>query len=79
TIVLFYLFKKGKDRLAKKIVLDLVVEAEKYFGSDKGKRKKQYVIREVYRRFPILNVLLPRKKLDDLIEKCVIELKKVLD
>lgn len=76
---LFYLLKKGKDRLVKNIVLNIVIEAENYFESNKGKMKKRHVIREVYRRFPILNILLSQRKLDDLIEKCVLELKKVLD
>ncbi|AFS78519.1 hypothetical protein Curi_c15100 [Gottschalkia acidurici 9a] len=79
TLVLFYLYKKGKKVLVKRVLRDLVTKAEEHYTNGQGKRKRQYVIKEFYKKAPILKIFLSEKELDSLIELAVEELKEKLN
>lgn len=76
--VLFYLYKTGRNVLVKRILKELVVKAESYYQNGNGARKKDYVIREFYKKTKLLNIFLSRKELDDLIEILVRQMKNHL-
>lgn len=50
--ILGILWYKGKQGLVKKIILYLVIEAEKYWGSGMGKVKFTEVMAATYERLP---------------------------
>ena len=78
-LVLFYLYKKGKKALVKRVLRDIVIKAEEHYRSGQGKIKRQYVIREFYKKAPILKLFLSEKELDSLIELTVEILKENLN
>jgi hypothetical protein len=76
---LLVLYKLGKKDTVKKIVLYLVVQAEKALGSKTGELKYAMVINAIYDRLPlILRVVFTKKEIDLFIEEAVIKLKKML-
>lgn len=74
--MLLFFYKKGKVSLVKKIILSLVVEAEKYLGSKTGDLKYAFVVKNLYNILPLsLRVLFTQKQIDDFIEEAVQYLK----
>ena len=77
--VLLYLYKIGKTELVKRMVLALVVQAEKTYGSGTGELKYAMVVKEFYEKLPIiLRTLFTEKELNDMIEVAVEKLKHKL-
>ncbi|NLY46750.1 MAG: hypothetical protein GX053_12315 [Tissierella sp.] len=78
-VLLLFLYKKGKQDVVRKVVLSLVVQAEKALGSGTGELKYAMVVENVYKVLPgILTMLISRKELDKLIEDGVQYLKEYL-
>lgn len=76
---LLYLYKRGKKETVRRIVLSLVVQAEKTLGSGTGELKYAMVVERVYAILPtILRFLITKKELDKLIEEAVQYMKKYL-
>jgi len=70
--VLVFLWVKGYRSVVKKIVLALVIEAEKKYGNGTGEFKYAYVVGLVYTYIPaVLRVFLSEKALDQAIEAAV--------
>ena len=78
-IGLLFLFKKGKIEVVRKIVLGLVVQAEKNLGSGTGEFKYAMVVENVYKTLPaVLTLLITKNELDKLIEDAVTYMKEYL-
>ena len=78
-VVLAILYKNGKKNAVKKIILGLVVQAEKALGSGSGELKYAYVIEKIYSKLPaIIRLLYTQKELDEIIEESVQKLKELL-
>lgn len=80
-IVLLVLYKRGKKDLVRKIVLDLVVKAEKMLGSGTGELKYVNVINAFYfsGRIPkLIRLLFSEKDIDNYIKAGVAKIKKLL-
>lgn len=78
-LVLFILLKLGKKEAVKKIVLALVVQAEKNLGSGTGELKYASVVEGLYNKLPfIITFLFSKKEVNDFIEDAVIKLKDIL-
>lgn len=78
-IVLAVLYKLGKKDTVKKIVLALVVQAEKTLGSGTGELKYALVLDAIYSKLPcILRFLFTKKELDTFIEEAVRKMKDIL-
>jgi hypothetical protein len=78
-IGLMVLYKLGKKDTVKKIVLALVVQAEKTLGSGTGELKYAMVIDAIYNKLPfILRFLFNKKELDTFIEEAVSKMKELL-
>ena len=78
-IGLLVLYKLGKKDTVKKIVLALVVQAEKTLGSGTGELKYAMVIDAIYNKLPfILRFLFTKKELDTFIEEAVSKMKELL-
>lgn len=78
-IGLLFLYKKGKKETVRKIILSLVVQAEKTLGSGTGELKYAMVVENIYRILPsIITMLLSEKELDNMIEDGVQFLKDYL-
>ncbi|RKD22465.1 Bacteriophage holin of superfamily 6 (Holin_LLH) [Caminicella sporogenes DSM 14501] len=76
---LLYLYKQGKKEFVRKVVLSLVIQAEKALGSGTGELKYAMVVEKVYSVLPtILRFLITKKELDKLIEEAVQYMKKYL-
>lgn len=76
---LLVLYKIGKKDTVKKIILALVVQAEKTLGSGTGELKYAMVIDAVYNKLPfIIRFLFNKKEIDTFIEDAVIRMKEVL-
>lgn len=65
------LVKYGKDKKVKRILSDLIIEAEKYLKTETGLLKKTQVIVWFRNRYPLLSPLITDKNLDILIDKLV--------
>lgn len=80
TALLLFFIAKGKYRkIAKQILLSLVVVAEKKFGSGTGEIKFACVVDTFYTRMPaIVQILLTEKDLSNMIEQAVSKMKEVL-
>lgn len=75
-----YLYFNGKKDYLRKVVLNLVREAEDIFGGKTGELKYAYVVDEVYKRLPkILTVFITKEFLNNLIEDGVYKLKDYID
>lgn len=76
---LLVLYKLGKKDTVKKIVLGLVVQAEKTLGSGTGELKYAMVIDAIYNKLPfILRFLFTKKEMDTFIEEAVSKMKDIL-
>ena len=76
---LMVLYKLGKKDTVKKIILALVVQAEKTLGSGTGELKYAMVIDAIYNKLPfILRFLFTKKEMDTFIEEAVVKMKEVL-
>ena len=78
-VILAILYKMGHTEIVKKIVLSLVVQAEKALGSGTGELKYVMVIKAIYNELPkIITLLYTPKELDKMIEDGVSKLKEML-
>jgi len=78
-VILLFLYKRGNIDLVRKIILSLVVKAEKALGSGTGELKYAMVIENIYHRLPIiLSMLITKKELDCMIENAVDYMKEYL-
>ena len=78
-VILAILYKMGHTEIVKKIVLSLVVQAEKALGSGTGELKYAMVIKAIYNELPkIITLLYTPKELDKMIEDGVTKLKEML-
>lgn len=78
-VILAILYKMGHTEIVKKIVLSLVVQAEKALGSGTGELKYAMVIKVIYNELPkIITLLYTPKELDKMIEDGVTKLKEML-
>lgn len=76
---LLVLYKLGKKDTVKKIILALVVQAEKTLGSGTGELKYAMVINAIYDKIPfIIRFLFSKKELDTFINEAVIAMKGIL-
>lgn len=77
--VLIVLYKHNKKEVVRKIILSLVVQAEKELGSGTGELKYAYVIGKFYNSLPgIVKLLYTQKEIDTFITEGVAKLKEVL-
>ena len=77
---LTWLWYKGKKDTVAKIILSLIIQAEKEFGSGTGQLKYNYVLGEAYKLLPsLLKIFLTEKKLNTLIDDGVLKLKELLE
>lgn len=77
---MLFLYKNGKKKTVRKIVLSLVVQAEKALGSGTGELKYAMVVESIYNILPsILTMLISEKELDNMIEKAVKDLQRYLE
>ena len=65
------LVKYGKDKKVKRVLSDLIIEAEKYLKTEAGILKKKQVMVWFRNRYPLLSPLITDKNLDILIDKLV--------
>lgn len=73
------IYKDGKKAVVKKIVLGLVVKAEKALGSGTGELKYALVVDTFYSKLPLsIRFLFTRKDIDTYIEEGVTKLKEIL-
>lgn len=78
-IGLLFIYKRCKKDFVRKVVLSLVVQAEKALGSKTGDLKYMMVVEGIYRVLPsILRLLITKKELDNMIEDSVQVLKAYL-
>lgn len=78
-IALAVLYKLGKKDTVKKIILALVVQAEKTLGSGTGELKYALVLDAIYSKLPyILRFLFTKKEIDTFIEEAVRKMKDIL-
>lgn len=76
---LLFLYKRGKKDFVRKVVLSLVVQAEKALGSGTGELKYAMVVENVYKALPtVLTILISKKELDNIIESSVQYMKEYL-
>lgn len=69
---LVYLYRIGKRDTVKKIILGLVIQAEKTLGSGTGELKYAMVVEGAYSALPtLIRFLITKKELDSLIEEAV--------
>lgn len=73
------LYKNNKKDVVKKILLSLVVQAEKALGSGTGELKYAWVVDNFYNKMPgIIKLLFTKKEIDTMIEQSVQKLKEIL-
>ncbi|MTI57498.1 hypothetical protein [Geosporobacter ferrireducens] len=78
-LMLVYLYSINRKDLLKKIILVLVVQAEKQLGSGTGALKYAMVVEKIYRIVPLsFRWFLTEKELDRMIEEAVKYLKAYL-
>lgn len=76
---LIFLYKKGKMDLIRKIILALVIQAEKSLGAGTGELKYAMVVERAYNVLPVaVKWLITKRELDELIEEAVVYLKTYL-
>lgn len=79
TFLCFVWFKLDKKEWVKNVLFNLVVKAEKEFGSGTGLIKYKLVMDEFYNLMPkIMKLFITRKMINYYIEKAVEELKEHL-
>lgn len=73
------LYKNNKKDIVRKILLSLVVQAEKALGSGTGELKYAWVLDNFYNKMPsIIKLLFTKKEIDTMIEEGVQRLKDIL-
>ena len=73
------LYKNNKKEIVRKILLSLVVQAEKALGSGTGELKYAWVVDNFYSKMPgIIKLLFSKKEIDTMIEEGVQRLKDIL-
>ncbi|WP_425446419.1 hypothetical protein [Dethiothermospora halolimnae] len=78
-ISLIFLYKKGKEDTVRKVILSLVIQAEKLLGSGTGELKYAWVVEQIYKTLPIMvQLIFTRKQIDSMIEEAVEFLKDYL-
>lgn len=78
-IGMLLLYKNNKRDIVRKIVLSLVVQAEKALGSGTGELKYAWVIEQFYDKLPkTITILFTKKEVDQMIEDAVQCLKDIL-
>lgn len=79
TVLLIVAYKAGHRNTVKKIILSLVVQAEKTLGSGTGELKYAMVIEAVYNKLPtVMRFLFTPEEIDNMIEEGVDKLKEIL-
>ena len=77
--LIIILYKHNKKETVRKIILSLVVQAEKVLGSGTGELKYAYVIDKFYSSLPgIIRLLYTKKEIDSFIEEGVTKLKELI-
>jgi hypothetical protein len=79
-VVVLYFAAKGKYRkVSKRILLSLVVAAERQFGEKTGEVKFSYVAEKLHEKMPfIVQILYTEKDIANMIEDAVDEMKELL-
>lgn len=78
-VLLIVAYKAGHRNTVKKIILSLVVQAEKALGSGTGELKYAMVIEAVYNKLPtVMRFLFTPEEIDNMIEEGVNKLKEIL-
>ena len=78
-IGMLILYKNNKKDVVRKIILSLVVQAEKALGSGTGELKYAWVVDNFYDKIPgIIKLLFTKKEIDTMIEDGVQRLKDIL-
>lgn len=78
-IGMLLLYKNSKKDVVRKILLSLVVQAEKALGSGTGELKYAWVVDNFYDKMPgIIKMLFTKKEIDTMIEEGVQKLKDIL-
>lgn len=79
-VAILYFAAKGKYRkVAKQIMLSLVVAAEEKFGGGTGKIKFSYVVDRLYEKLPVIvQILFSEKDIANMIEEAVAKMKEFL-
>ena len=76
-VLVVVLIKRGQTKILKKILFNLVTQAEKQFGSGTGSLKYAAVADWIYQRIPaVLKLLFTEKDIADMIEAVLEEAKK---
>lgn len=79
TVLLIVAYKAGHRNTVKKIILSLVVQAEKALGSGTGELKYAMVIEAIYNKLPVvMRFLFTPEEIDNMIEEGVGKLKEIL-
>lgn len=80
-VAVLYFAAKGKYRkVAKQIMLSLVVAAEEKYGSGTGKIKFSYVVDRLYEKLPVIvQVVFSEKDIENMIEDAVAKMKEFLE
>lgn len=77
--LLLRLYTTGKRETVKKIILSLVIQAEKSLGSGTGELKYAMVVERAYSLLPLsVRLFITREQLDNLIEEAVRYMKRQL-
>lgn len=78
-VLLIVAYKAGHRNTVKKIILSLVVQAEKALGSGTGELKYAMVIEAIYNKLPVvMRFLFTPEEIDNMIEEGVNKLKEIL-
>ena len=76
-VLVVVLIKRGQTKILKKILFNLVTQAEKQFGGGTGSMKLAAVADWIYQRIPaVLKLLFTEKDIADMIEAVLEEAKK---
>lgn len=78
-IALIILWKRGRRETVRKVILSLVVKAEKELGSGTGQLKYAIVVERIYFALPwVVRIVFTQKEIDNMIEDAVNYLKMYL-
>lgn len=79
-MLIIFLLRLGKKETVRKIILSLVVKAEKRLGSGTGGLKYAMVVEELYGVLPaVVRMLFTQSDIDEMIESGVKTLKEYLE
>jgi len=78
-LIALLLYKRGKTDFVRRIILALVTEAEKRYGTGTGELKYNHVVERIYEVLPwIIRILYSKEQVDKMIEDAVEYLKRYL-